>query len=251
MEYEVARRGNYPATRVDYVLKDATGEPAIVIEAKRIDVESDDERALDQMERYLQDIPTATMAVGHNGQYWNIAKREGNDWQPESRYPPLGLHYEKTGENAQRLWDTLSKEAVKQHAQAERQLRSSKPRDNPPGRSRVYQSAVSTGEEGKVQRRAPALPTTTGSAGPPRSIAISQKDMADIATSSASQVEGPRLEPPTPTGRFAGSQPERGVSSPSSITGTRKGSTSASHSTSIGEIMSPTIASNHPLVIPK
>ena len=113
VEYAVARRGNYQATRVDYVLKDATGEPAIVIEAKRIDVESDDERALDQMERYLQDIPTATMAVVTNGQYWNIAKREGNGWKPESRYP-LGLHYEKTGENAQRLWDTLSKEAVKQ-----------------------------------------------------------------------------------------------------------------------------------------
>ena len=61
VEYAVARRGNYQATRVDYVLKDATGEPAIVIEAKRIDVESDDELALDQMERYLQDIPTATM----------------------------------------------------------------------------------------------------------------------------------------------------------------------------------------------
>ena len=46
-----------------------------MIEAKRIDVESDDERALDQMERYLQDIPAATMAVVTNGQYWNIAKR--------------------------------------------------------------------------------------------------------------------------------------------------------------------------------
>ena len=100
VEYEVARRANYSATRVDYVLKDATGEPAIVIEAKRIDVESDDERALDQMERYLQDIPTATLAVVTNGQYWNIAKREGNGWKAESPYP-LGLHYEKTSENAQ------------------------------------------------------------------------------------------------------------------------------------------------------
>ena len=112
VEYAVARRGNYPATRVDYVLKDATDEPAIVIEAKRIDVESDDERGLEQMERYLQDIPTATMAVVTNGQYWNIAKREENGWKPESRFP-LGLHFEKTDENAQRLWDTLSKEAVK------------------------------------------------------------------------------------------------------------------------------------------
>ena len=118
VEYEVSRRGNYPATRVDYVLKNAAGEPAIVIEAKRIDVESDDERALGQMERYLQDIPTATVAVVTNGQYWNIARKEGNSWKAESRYP-LGLHYEKTGENAQRLWNSLSKEAVEQ-AQAER-----------------------------------------------------------------------------------------------------------------------------------
>ena len=77
MEYEVARSGNHPATRVDYVLKCATGQPAIVIEAKRIDVESDDERALDQMERYLQDIPTAMMAVVTNGQYWEIASGKG------------------------------------------------------------------------------------------------------------------------------------------------------------------------------
>ena len=48
-----------------------------------------------------------------NGQYWNIAQREGNGWKPEVSLP-LGLHFEKTGENAQRLWDTLSKEAVKQ-----------------------------------------------------------------------------------------------------------------------------------------
>ena len=113
VEYEVSRRGNYPATRVDYVLKSTTGEPAIVIEAKRIDVESDDERGLDQMERYLQDIPSATVAVVTNGQYWNIARKEGNSWKAESRYP-LGLHYERTGENAQRLWDSLSKEAVEQ-----------------------------------------------------------------------------------------------------------------------------------------
>ena len=111
VEYEVTRRGNYPATRVDYVLKDSTGEPAIVIEAKRIDVESDDELALDQMERYLQGIPAATIAVVSNGQYWNIAKREGNGWKAESRYP-LGLHYQNTGENAQRLWDTLSKGSI-------------------------------------------------------------------------------------------------------------------------------------------
>ena len=113
VEYAVARRAHYPATRVDYVLKDGAGKPAIAIEAKRIDVESDDEDALEQMERYLQDIPTATVAVVTNGQYWTIASREGSGWQAESRYP-LGLHYEKTDENARRLWDSLSKEAVKQ-----------------------------------------------------------------------------------------------------------------------------------------
>ena len=108
VEYEVARSGNHPATRVDYVLKCATGQPAIVIEAKRIDVESDDERALDQMERYLQDIPTAMMAVVTNGQYWEIAKREGNGWKAVANRP-LGIHYVRTDENAQRLCEALSK----------------------------------------------------------------------------------------------------------------------------------------------
>ena len=113
VEYPVDRRGNYPATRVDYVLKCANGDPAAVIEAKRIDVVSDDERALNQMDRYLQDIQTAVVAAVTNGQYWEIAKREGNGWKKESDYP-LGIHYGKTDENAQRLWDALSKEAVEQ-----------------------------------------------------------------------------------------------------------------------------------------
>ncbi len=138
VEYAVARRAHYMATRVDYVLKDATGEPAIVIEAKRIDVVSDDERALDQMDRYLQDIPTARVAVVTNGQYWDIAKREGNGWKAESRYP-LGLHYEKTGENAQRLWDALSKAAVEQ-ARAKRSNTS----EQPPA------SALGTGDAGEA-----------------------------------------------------------------------------------------------------
>ena len=105
VEYQVKSR------RADYVLKDTDRRPVIVIEAKRIDVDSEDDLALDQMERYLQDIPTAIRAVVTNGQYWNIFKREGNGWKAESRHP-LGVHYRKTGENAQRLWDALSKEAV-------------------------------------------------------------------------------------------------------------------------------------------
>ena len=113
VEYEVTRRDNYPAARVDYVLNCPTGKPAVVIEAKRIDVESDDERALNQMDRYLQDIPTAMMAVVTNGQYWEIAKREGNGWKAVADRP-LGIHYVKTDENAGRLWDALSKEAVEQ-----------------------------------------------------------------------------------------------------------------------------------------
>ena len=138
VEHVVARRGNYPATRVDYVLMCPTDQPAIVIEAKRIDVESDDERALDQMDRYLQDIPTAMVAVVTNGQYWEIAKREGNGWKKESDYP-LGIHYEKTGENAQRLWEALSKEAVEQECAK---------RSNNFGAT-VRNPAIDTGEEGK------------------------------------------------------------------------------------------------------
>lgn len=112
VEFEVARSGKQ-ATRVDYVLMCATGQPAVVIEAKRIDVVSDDERALDQMEHYLQDIPTAMVAVVTNGQYWEIAKRDGNGWKAAANRP-LGIHYVKTDQNAQRLWEALSKEAVEQ-----------------------------------------------------------------------------------------------------------------------------------------
>ena len=53
------------------------------------------------MDRYLQDIPTGTLPVETFGQYWNIANRDGNGWTPPSPRYPLGLHFEKTGENAQ------------------------------------------------------------------------------------------------------------------------------------------------------
>lgn len=111
VEYPVGRRGPFRARRVDYVLRCPTGEPAVVIEAKRIDVESDDERSLVQMDRYLEDIPTAVVAVVTNGQYWEIARRRAGVWQPESSRP-LGIHYRKVDENARRLWEVLSKEAV-------------------------------------------------------------------------------------------------------------------------------------------
>ena len=125
VEYPMKTPPGRPAARVDYVLKDTSGKPVIVIEAKRIDVESDDDEALKQMERYLKGIPTATVAVVTNGQYWTIARREGNSWEAESRRP-LGIHYEKTDENAQRLWDCLSKESVNQpHSKQGNSFRSS------------------------------------------------------------------------------------------------------------------------------
>ena len=113
VEYPMQSPPGRPAPRVDYVLKGPSGIPAIAIEAKRIDVESDDDDALTQMERYLKGVPTATVAVVTNGQYWTIARREGSSWKAESQRP-LGIHYEKTEENAQRLWDCLSKESVNQ-----------------------------------------------------------------------------------------------------------------------------------------
>ena len=53
------------------------------------------------------------MAVVTNGQYWEIAKRDGNGWKRVGDLP-LGLHFVKTDQNAQRLWEALSKEAVEQ-----------------------------------------------------------------------------------------------------------------------------------------
>ena len=113
VECVLSRRSGGLATRVDYVLKDSRGRPAIAIEAKRIDVMPDDDDSTQQMDRYLQHLPSVNVAVVTNGQYWLIAKRDGNGWQAESRYP-LGLHFGRTNENARRLWDSLSKQKLAQ-----------------------------------------------------------------------------------------------------------------------------------------
>ena len=105
--------------RPDYVLLGSpsfagAGEPVVVIEAKRIDVPSYDELALDQMDDYLEAIPTAQVAVVTNGQYWEIGVRSGDRWERES--PPhiaLGLHWKRVDETAGRLLKYLDKERVR------------------------------------------------------------------------------------------------------------------------------------------
>lgn len=110
-EYPVEKRRHYPAKRVDYVLKDRNGTPVIVVEAKKISVDHEDEDAIAQVERYLEDIPDAMVAVITNGHYWTIVIRDGEKWNAESG-KPLGLHYHKTGENAKRLWDSIGREPL-------------------------------------------------------------------------------------------------------------------------------------------
>ena len=95
--------------RVDYVLLGRDGRPVVVIEAKRIDVPSDDEMGFAQMDDYLEGIPTAQVAVLTNGQYWEIGRRVGDIWVGESD-KPLGLHWDDVAETASRLRKHLDKE---------------------------------------------------------------------------------------------------------------------------------------------
>ena len=93
--------------RPDYLLLGSpspagAGVPVVVIDAKRIDVPSDDEIGLEQMDGYLDSIHTAKVAVVTNGQYWEIGRRVRNGWKRESDYP-LGLHWDDVAENAIRL----------------------------------------------------------------------------------------------------------------------------------------------------
>ena len=94
---------------VDYALLRPDGEPAVVVEAKRIDVHSKEDLALDQMDRYLGGVPTAQVAVVTNGQYWEIGLRDSTGWFRES-HKPLGLHWLDTAETATRLRRCLARE---------------------------------------------------------------------------------------------------------------------------------------------
>ena len=96
--------------RVDYVLLNRRGEPEVAIEAKRIDLESDDELGVEQLAGYVLSLESVRVAAITNGQYWEIySKDEYGEWIDRNDRP-LGLHWHNTRETAQRLHEYLAKE---------------------------------------------------------------------------------------------------------------------------------------------
>lgn len=94
---------------VDYALLDDRCRPVVLVEAKRIDGYSDDEKSLEQLYGYMLEVETAKVIVSTNGQYWDIETRDERyprddrrGWVVEDERP-LGLHWWDAEETAQRL----------------------------------------------------------------------------------------------------------------------------------------------------
>ena len=100
---------------VDYALLDGRGNPAILIEAKRIDGYSDDVDNLEQIYGYMLQVEAAKVIVITNGQYWEIEVRDERHPRDDRRgwvmddNRPLGLHWREPGETAERLHRRLDR----------------------------------------------------------------------------------------------------------------------------------------------
>ena len=106
VEYKVSPRS---MSSVDYALLDDRGNPAVLVEAKRIDVDTNDWENWEQIHGYADEVQSARVVAVTNGQYWAIQVRVRNGtWQPESERP-LGLHWQDVGENAERLYRHLDR----------------------------------------------------------------------------------------------------------------------------------------------
>ena len=106
VEYRVSPKS---MSAVDYALLDGRGNPAVLVEAKRIDVDTNEQENWEQISGYADEAQTARLVVVTNGQYWAIRVRDGKgDWQPESDRP-LGLHWRDPGETAERLHRRLDR----------------------------------------------------------------------------------------------------------------------------------------------
>ena len=91
VEYRVATglRGTGEGSgRADYALMDTRGDPAVLVEAKRIDVDTGEEENWWQVEDYLRRVKGVRAVVVTNGQNWIIELRTGqHGWRPESNRP--------------------------------------------------------------------------------------------------------------------------------------------------------------------
>ena len=111
VEYPIPNSGRTPL-RPDYLLLDEDGAPAVVIEARRIDVHSEDELNFEQLQDYIDHLPTVRIGVVSTGQYWSIFIDDGNGDFVRENDLPLGLHWRDEEETALRLYH-LAKEKVR------------------------------------------------------------------------------------------------------------------------------------------
>ena len=107
--YPAEEESAYPVFRLDYLLLDSAGKPAVLIEAKNILEDTRNQDFLDKMDEYLECFPEIQVGVLTNGEYWTIGIHEGNNnWRPD-RPVPLGLNWRDQGETALRLVESLAK----------------------------------------------------------------------------------------------------------------------------------------------
>ena len=109
-EYPIPNSGERPL-RPDYLLLDEEGDPAVVIEAKRIDVHSEDDLNFEQLQDYIDHLPTVHIGVVSTGHYWAIFIDKGHGNFAREKDLPLGLHWDDEEDTARRLYH-LAKERV-------------------------------------------------------------------------------------------------------------------------------------------
>ena len=112
VEYPIFYRWNKtqkPNYWVDYLLFDSKGNPAILVEAKNIQMDTRSEEYTDQIENYLECLPEVRVAVLTNGEFWDIRICEGEEKIQSDRLAPLGLNWENKRETASRLEEALAK----------------------------------------------------------------------------------------------------------------------------------------------
>ena len=94
---------------VDYALLNSKGSPVVVVEAKRIGVNTGEDEGLGQISAYVKSVRTARVAVLTNGQYWDIELKKSGKWEAEDPKRALGLLWDNVGETAERLYKSLDR----------------------------------------------------------------------------------------------------------------------------------------------
>ena len=107
VEYQPSR--NEASHRVDYALLERSGNPAALVDCRRIGEREPDTGWETRMQRIGQDAPATRVMALTNGQYWRIWLRNNDEWTPESDRP-LGLHWHDIEDTARRLRACLARD---------------------------------------------------------------------------------------------------------------------------------------------